>query len=196
MRIAIFGGTFDPIHTAHLTVAREAMKQVGLDRVLFVPAAHPPHKSGSTEAGYEDRFRMLELACGDDPAFIPSRLEEEDRKSYSVLTIEKLRASLAPEDEIFFLIGADAFAEITTWYRWEDVIRQVTFIVVTRPGHHYQAPPGARVVRLETLALPVSSSEIRANLAAGRPAAELPQSVRQYIDDRGLYGAPTFKRAT
>lgn len=196
MRIAIFGGTFDPIHSAHLTVAREAVKQVGLDRVLFVPAAHPPHKSGSTEAGYEDRYRMLELACRDDPVFSPSRLEEEDRKSYSILTIEKLRAALAPQDEIFFLIGADAFAEITTWYRWEDVVRQATFIVVTRPGHDYHAPPGSRVVRLETLALPVSSSEIRANLAAGRPAPELPPAVRQYINERGLYGAPLFKRAT
>lgn len=191
LRIAIFGGTFDPVHNAHLTVAREAAKAARLDRVLFVPAAHPPHKSGSTEASYEHRYRMLQIACEDDPLFVPSRLEEGDRKSYSIFTIEKLRAQSGRSDEVFFLIGADAFAEITTWYRWEDVIRAVTFIVVTRPGHQYQAPPGARVTDLETLALPVSSSEIRECLAAGQEVAELPPKVSEYIRANGLYRPQT-----
>ena len=170
-------------------MAREALKELSLDRVLFVPAAHPPHKSGSTEAGYEHRYRMLELACEGDASFVPSRLEEGDRKSYSILTIEKLRAQLDPDDKVFFLIGADAFAEITTWHRWENVIRAVTFIVVTRPGHNYEVPPGASVQRLETLALPVSSSDIREKLAAGEDVPELPLKVRQYIRDNGLYRA-------
>jgi nicotinate-nucleotide adenylyltransferase len=187
LRIAIFGGTFDPVHTAHLTVAREAVKELSIDQVLFVPAANPPHKSGSTEAPYEHRYRMLELACDGEPRFIPSRLEAGDRKSYSILTIEKLRAQLPPEDEIYFLIGADAFAEIDTWYRWEDVIRSVKFIVVTRPGHGYTVPPGASVERLETLALPVSSSEIRERLAAGQPVPELPPKVSHYIHNNNLY---------
>lgn len=186
-KIAIFGGTFDPIHEAHLVVAREAVAQMGLDRVLFVPAAHPPHKRGSTAAGYEDRYRMIELACGGEDRFAASRLEESDSASYSILTIEKLRRQLAPEDRIYFLIGADAFAEIDTWHRWRDVIREVEFIVVTRPGHNYEVPDGACVHPLKTVALPVSSSEIRDKLSAGEDVPELPAPVLNYIRAHNLY---------
>jgi nicotinate-nucleotide adenylyltransferase len=187
LRIAIFGGTFDPIHEAHVTVAREAAREFQLDSVLFVPAANPPHKSGATEAPYEDRLRMVELACEGEERLVPSRLEEGAAKSYSIDTIEKVRSQLAPGDEILFLIGADAFAEITTWRRWRDVVEAVEFIVVTRPGHDYAVPTGARVHRLETLALPVSSSEIREKLAAGANPPELPAKVLEYIRSRGLY---------
>jgi len=187
LRLAIFGGTFDPIHAAHLTVAREAARQFNLSRVLFVPASRPPHKGGATCAPYEDRYRMVELACRGEPLFESSRLEAGRRVSYSISTIEKLRASLAPEDELFFLIGADAFAEIRTWRRWRDVIRLVDFIVVTRPGHSYRVPPGARVHTLETVALPVSSSQLRARLAAGEAPGEIPPEVLAYIRERGLY---------
>ncbi|HLJ14944.1 MAG TPA: nicotinate-nucleotide adenylyltransferase [Bryobacteraceae bacterium] len=190
MKTAIFGGTFDPIHSAHLTVAREAAQQFNLDRVLFIPAAHPPHKPESAMASYEHRYRMVELACQDEPRFVPSRLEEENGKSYSILTIEKLRASLAPADQLYFIIGADAFAEITSWHRWQDVVHSVEFIVVTRPGHQYQTPPGARVRRLDTVALPVSSSEIRQKLAAGQASSELPPQVLEYILEHGLYQLP------
>jgi nicotinate-nucleotide adenylyltransferase len=187
LRIAIFGGTFDPIHSAHLRVAAEAADRFALDRVLFIPAAQPPHKSGATAAGYEDRYRMVELATRGDARFEPSRLEEGARRSFSIDTIEKLRPALRPDDELFFLIGADAFAEIRTWHRWQDVIGQVEFIVASRPGHEYDIPPGARVNRLETLALPVSSSEIRRRLAAGETPAELPPPVLGYIRGHGLY---------
>jgi nicotinate-nucleotide adenylyltransferase len=188
LRIAIFGGTFDPIHNAHLTVAREAIRAVRLDRVLFVPAAHPPHKTGNLCAGYEDRYRMVEVACAGDPALEPSRLEAGAAKSYSIHTIGKVRAALGPGDHLFFLIGADAFAEIHTWYRWCDVIAEVEFIVVTRPGHDYSVPPGARVHRLETLALPVSSSDIRETLSRGEPSPEVPAPVMAYIREHRLYG--------
>ena len=187
MRLAIFGGTFDPIHTAHLTVASEAARQVGLGQVLFVPASKPPHKGGATWASYEDRYRMVELACAGEPLFQVSRLEAGHRTSYSIVTIDKLKGSLAPGDELFFLMGADAFAEIRTWHRWQEVIRQVAFIVVTRPGHQYVTPPGARVSTLETVALPVSSSELRARLAAGEAPAEIPPAVLDYIREHNLY---------
>lgn len=187
MRIAIFGGTFDPIHSGHLTIAEEAANRFALDRVLFVPAAQPPHKSGATAASYEDRYRMVELATSVDPRFEASRLEEGSRRSFSIDTIEKVRPTLAPGDKLFFLIGADAFAEIQTWRRWQDVIREVEFIVASRPGHRYEAPPGARVHRLETVALPVSSSEIRRRLAAGEAPPELPEAVLRYIREHGLY---------
>jgi nicotinate-nucleotide adenylyltransferase len=184
MRLALFGGTFDPIHNAHLTVAREAAVQFLLDQVWFVPAAHPPHKSDHTGASYQDRFRMTELACRADPRFVASRLEAGDGKSYSLDTVERVRKL---GEEPYFIIGADAFAEIATWHRWQDLVRLTEFIVVTRPGHQYSAPPGARVHRLETVALPVSSSDIRRQLARGVIPAELPESVGLYIADHGLY---------
>jgi len=188
LRIALFGGTFDPIHNAHLTVAREAADQFQLAQVLFIPAAHPPHKVDLTGAGYEDRYRMVELACAADPRFVPSRLEEGGGKSYSIDTIEKV---WSPDRPPYFIIGADAFAEIATWHRWQDVVRLTDFIVVTRPGHQYQTPPGARVHRLDTLALPDSSTEIRRKLAVGEKPPELPGSVTSYITEHGLYRWPT-----
>jgi nicotinate-nucleotide adenylyltransferase len=184
MRLALFGGTFDPIHNAHLTVAREAADQFQLDQVWFVPAAHPPHKSDHSSASYEDRYRMTEIACHADPCFIASRLEEGEQKSYTIDTIEKVHAN---GEKPYFIIGADAFAEIATWHRWQDLLRLTEFIVVTRPGHQYTAPPGARVHRLDTVALPVSSSDIRRRLAAGQIPPQLPADVAVYIADKGLY---------
>ena len=189
MRLAILGGTFDPIHEAHLALAREAVKHFRLDRVLFVPASQPPHKSGVTHAGYEDRVRMTELACGGEARFEVSRLEQ-DTASYSIETITKVRTQLASGDELFFIIGADAFAEIETWRRWREVVAGVRFIVASRPGHVYRIPDGAKVERLETVDLPYSSSEIRRALAAGKRPAEVPVPVLDYIWRRGLYRVP------
>jgi nicotinate-nucleotide adenylyltransferase len=187
LRLAIFGGTFDPIHCAHLKIAAEAVRQFALDRVLFVPAAHPPHKAGGTSAPYEDRYRMVELACEGEPHFEPSRLEAGQAKSYSIETIERVQAGMAPGDELFFLIGSDAFAEVRSWHRWREVVCGVVFIVVERPGHACEAPPAAKVERLEGVELDVSSSRIRAALAAGQAPAEVPPRVLQYIRERGLY---------
>jgi len=187
MRLGIFGGTFDPVHSAHLTVAREAADQFDLDQVWFVPAANPPHKARHDLASFDDRCQMVELACEEDPRFVLSLLEAGERKSYSVESLETVRAK---GEEPYFIIGADAFAEITTWHRWQDLLKLTEFIVVTRPGHDYLAPPGARVNRLNTVALPVSSSEIRRRLAAGEIPRELPPDVAQYIVDRGLYQFP------
>jgi nicotinate-nucleotide adenylyltransferase len=187
LRLAIFGGTFDPIHKGHLAVACEAAQRFDLDRVLFVPAAHPPHKGGVTHAPYEDRVRMAELACALEPRFEVSRLEEKTARSYSIDTIEKVRARLQREDELFFLIGADAFAEIRTWFRWEDVVTAVTFVVVSRPGHRYEVPENARVLRLDTLEMPASSSGIRSAIAAGERPSDVPECVFEYIEQHELY---------
>jgi nicotinate-nucleotide adenylyltransferase len=186
MRTGIFGGTFNPIHSAHLEMARQAANQFQLDRVLFIPAGNPPHKRASTP--FEHRYRMVELACVADPRFVASRLEAGDQKSYSIYAIERVKAANgAVSDEVFFIIGSDAFAEIQTWRRWEDVVRAVQFIVVARPGHEIVSPPGARAHRLEMVELPVSSSEIRDALARGETPAELPEAVVNYIRDKGLY---------
>jgi nicotinate-nucleotide adenylyltransferase len=190
VRLAIFGGTFDPIHKAHITMAREAADRFRLERVLFVPAGNPPHKSGVTFAAYEDRFRMAQLAADGDSRFTVSRLEEGTGRSYSIDTVQKVRATLGDGDELFFLIGADAFAEIETWHRWRELIESVGFIVVSRPGHRYRIPEGAGVERLETVDLPVSSSEIRAALASGKRPEEIPEAVLEYIYRQGLYGVP------
>jgi len=188
LRLAIFGGTFDPIHQAHLAIAREAIGRRGLDRILLVPAANPPHKSTLTHAPYQDRVRMAEIACRGLAQVEVSRLEEGTEWSYSIDTIEKVRARLAPDDELFFVIGADAFAEIRTWHRWQDVARAVFFLVVSRPGVDYDVPREVRMERLDRLELAISSSEIRRQLAAGGRPPGVPAAVMDYILAHGLYG--------
>ena len=200
-KTAIFGGTFNPIHSAHLAMARLAADRLGLDRVLFIPAGRPPHKEASTP--YEDRYRMVELACAADRRFEPSRLEDGNETSYSIHTIERVKAMermkatgdmkatgrIKADDAgpLYFIVGSDAFAEITSWYRWQDVIAAVEFIVVARPGHPIHPPPGANVHRLDDVALPVSSSEIRRALARGEVSPELPAAVAEYIQAHRLY---------
>jgi nicotinate-nucleotide adenylyltransferase len=184
MKTAIFGGTFDPIHDAHLTVAREAADLLGLERVLFVPAAHPPWKEAS--APFEHRYRMVELACASDPRFEASRLEDREGVNYTIDTVARLKAEIC--GALYFIIGADAFAEIGNWHRSPELLRAVEFIVVTRPGHQYATPPGARVHRLDTVALPVSSSEIRRALWRGETPGTLSPAVAAYIRQHGLYG--------
>jgi len=141
----------------------------------------------------DSTYTAEELACapadGGDHRFEVSRIEADSPRSYSILTIEKLQAlGIGP---LSFLIGADAFAEIRTWYRWRDVVASVAFIVVTRPGARWEIPPGARVSELAGLELPVSSSEIRARLAAGDLDVPLPPAVLAYILERQLYRSQT-----
>jgi nicotinate-nucleotide adenylyltransferase len=188
MRLAIYGGTFDPIHDGHLAVASRAVADFHLDRVWIVPAAHPPHKSGGARALFEDRVRMAELACAGEPRFTVSRIEESGGRNYSIDTIEKVQATLAPSDQLYFLIGADAFAEIRSWHRWRDVVAATRFLVFSRPGHRYHVPPQARVDRIDTLDVDISSSEIRKSLAANVRPAGLRDPVWEYIVEHRLYG--------
>jgi len=188
-RVVLFGGTFDPIHNAHLEIARAAADRFHLEKILFVPAANPPHKSDRAQAPYEDRVRMAQLACEGDARFEVSRIEARPEgssaRSYSIETIEKLQAAgIAP---LGFLIGADAFAEIESWHRWADVVRSVEFIVVTRPGAAYRIPPGASVYELTGLSLPESSSDVRAAIARGDLDVPVPPAVLAYIRERRIY---------
>lgn len=185
----LFGGTFDPIHNAHIEIARAAADRFDTAKILFVPAAHPPHKPGGAMASFEDRVRMAELACAVDPRFEVSRIEEGESRSYSILTIEKLKSHcFAP---LYFLIGADAFREIRTWHRWQDVVASVEFIVVTRPGATWEVPLGAMVHELPGLNLPVSSSDVRRQLAEGASDVPVPTPVLAYIREHGLYRSQT-----
>jgi len=142
-RVVLFGGTFDPIHNAHLEIARTAADRFNFEKILFVPAANPPHKTNRAQAPYEDRIRMAQLACECDRRFEVSRIEEGSERSYSITTIEKLKeCGIAP---IGFLIGADAFAEIESWHRWKDVVHSVEFIVVTSRSHLRTCEPASCV---------------------------------------------------
>jgi nicotinate-nucleotide adenylyltransferase len=187
LKLVLFGGSFDPVHKGHLEVARAAADRFTLDRVLFIPAAHPPHKHGATRAPFADRLRMIELAIAGEPRFEASRLEEFTERSYSIDTIERVRSMRSDSGELFFLIGADAFAEIRTWHRWRDVAGAVRFIVVSRPGATYDIPEGVAVKRIDDVSLFVSSSEIRRALAAGEHPGVLPLGVFDYIRSHQLY---------
>jgi nicotinate-nucleotide adenylyltransferase len=188
-RIAIFGGTFDPIHDAHLAVAREAADAFSLDRVMFVPAKSPPHKVGDLHAAFTDRMRMVELACAADARFEASRIEDRPGRSYSFDTVVLVREQCGASVRLFFLIGADAFAEIQSWHRWQELVKLVEFIVVSRPRRAFDIPDGAEVHRLDTLELPVSSSAIRQSLERGEVDVPIPDSVREYIRVHELYQA-------
>ena len=186
-RICLFGGTFDPIHCAHLRIAEEARRRFDLDRIVFIPAGSPPHKNVVGLTPFVERFRMVEIACEPYPAFEVSKIEDRPRRSYTIDTVRSFKEAAGPEKELFFLIGTDAFDEIETWKNWQELIGEIEFIVVTRPGRSCIVPPGARVHRLEGLELPISSSSIRARLALGEATPELPEAVRAFIEERGLY---------
>ncbi|MBI1354685.1 MAG: nicotinate (nicotinamide) nucleotide adenylyltransferase [Acidobacteria bacterium] len=202
MKIALFGGSFDPIHHGHLTVARAAADAFDLDRVLFVVSGDPPHKAGLLRAAYEDRQRMAELACRADARFEAPRLEDparlDGRRSYSVDTIERLQAELGPGDRLYFLLGEDAFRDLGIWHRLDDVIRSVEFLVVSRPDSDSQPEPnqpGLRAHWLRGVSNPVSSTEVRRRIAAGESVDGLmPREVAEYAQRRGLYRAAAAAR--
>lgn len=189
MRIGLYGGTFDPVHNAHLAVAREAVEIFGLDKLLVIPNRLPPHKQSGTAASYADRLLMVGLACESEPKLEACDIENREGKSYTIQTLERLRIQCGDAAQFFFLIGADAFAEVLTWYRVGEVFKMTDFIVAARPGFEYESPAGARVHRLDTVAYPESSSVIRAQIAAGRKPVGLPSAVERYIIKQGLYRA-------
>ena len=142
MNIALFGGTFDPIHRGHLNVARAAAERFKLKEVWFVPADIPPHKQKAPVTSYFHRYSMVALALVGEPDFLPSLLEAPDpeahverRPSYSIDTIRRVKAGLRKSDRLYFLIGIDAFREIGTWYKAEELLRECDFIVAARPGY-------------------------------------------------------------
>ncbi|HEY4961334.1 MAG TPA: nicotinate-nucleotide adenylyltransferase [Candidatus Limnocylindrales bacterium] len=142
MNIALFGGTFDPIHRGHLNVARAAAERFKLKEVWFVPADIPPHKQKAPVTSFFHRYSMVALALAGEPDFLPSLLEAPDpeahverRPSYSIDTIRKVKAGLRKSDRLYFLIGIDAFREIGTWYKAEELLRECDIIVAARPGY-------------------------------------------------------------
>jgi nicotinate-nucleotide adenylyltransferase len=136
MRVSLFGGTFDPVHLGHMAVARAAAEKFDLGRVYFAPADLPPHKQKRRLTDFQHRFAMLALATVDDPRFVPSLLDAHTgQPNYSLNTVRRLKSALKKSDKLYFLIGIDAFKDISTWYKPVELLAEVEFIVVSRPGY-------------------------------------------------------------
>lgn len=136
MKLALFGGTFDPVHLGHLAIARAAAKAFDLGLIHFVPAAVPPHKGGRVLSDFRHRYAMLALATAEEQAFLPSLLEaDSDLPNYSIQTVRRLKSTLRKSDKLYFLIGIDAFMEISTWRQPVELLRECDFIVASRPDY-------------------------------------------------------------
>jgi nicotinate-nucleotide adenylyltransferase len=150
MNVALFGGTFDPIHLGHIAVARAAQKRYGLARVYFVPADVPPHKQRRAVTPYHHRYAMIALATQGERDLVPSLLEAPDIEgrahyvaNYSVDTVRRFKSTLKKSDRLFFLIGIDAFLDIASWREPEALLRECEFIVASRPGFSLADVAGA-----------------------------------------------------
>ena len=174
MNVAIFGGTFDPVHRGHVAVARAAQATYNLGRIYFVPADVPPHKQRQPITPFYHRYAMLALALRGEPTFVPSLIEapgEETRRApnFSIDTVRRFRSLLPKSDRLFFMIGIDAFLPIATWRQPEELLRELEFIVVSRPGYSM-----ADIAK----ALPESiRGESALSAAAASPAGKLAESV-------------------
>jgi len=201
-RAGIFGGSFDPIHTAHLELAQCALDQRRLDGVIFVPARVPPHKVGRPLAPAGDRLRMIELAVRDRPAFRVSTVElDRDGPSYTLLTVRELRRELGATAELFLLLGADSVRDLPTWWRADELVREAAVVPFGRPGCRLQedlarlaerfGAEWAQAVAKRTVEAPlmdVSSTAIRERVGSGRSIEGLvPEAVARYIASHGLY---------
>lgn len=196
-RLGIMGGTFDPIHIGHLACAEQAREAYGLDAVVFVPAGMPVFKKGQRVTDAADRLAMCRLAVEGNAAFDASAIEiERGGDTYTVDTLRQLRAHYPDNVELCFITGADAVRSIVAWKESAQVARLVRFIAATRPGFDLDAartrlgaaPEGFSIDYLEVTSLAVSSSDLRARVAAGRSIRYLTMDVvRRYIEERGLY---------
>ncbi len=206
-RIGYLGGTFDPVHVGHLISARELADALRLDRVVWLPAKQPPHKAGRTVSALTDRVAMLELAIADEPDFaIDLRETRRDGPSYTFDTLSALRDE-RPDDERFFLIGADSLAQLHTWYRAAELPSLAQFATAVRPGTTIGdlAELGAiitdaqiRSIRehcVPTTPIGVSSTAIRRRVADGLSIRHrVPAAVEAHIRRRGLYTDATSAR--
>ena len=213
MNIALFGGTFDPIHRGHLAIARAAQKRFRLDQVLFMPADIPPHKQRTPVSAFEHRYAMVALATAGEKGFLPSLLDAPRHgPNYSIDTVRRVRRE-QPKTRLFFLIGIDAFRELATWREPEALLKEVEFIVVSRPGFDLEdmveALPeglrqkaktqgaiaegslslrGVKIHMLDGVAEDVSSTAIRRAVAQGKAIAKVvAPAVAEYIERLGLY---------
>lgn len=211
IRVGILGGTFDPIHFGHLAIAEQVREALNLDRVLFVPAAQPPHRLASQVSPAADRAAMVALAIADNPAFSLCRIElERDGPSYTADTVAALAEEAARQGvarDIYFILSSEALAGFATWHDPDRVIASCRLAVVPRPGtplpdrawleSHMPggAPTADRVVCVETVPLANSASLVRRRVSEGLSVRYLvPPAIETYICDHRLYIAPTTRR--
>ena len=211
-RIAVYGGSFDPIHRGHMAIAESVMEQFALDVVVFVPAFHAPHKKRDRPTPALDRYAMVCLATNDTSRLIATRIEiEAPERPYSVQTLTTLKREL-PAAELFFIIGADSWAEITTWREWETVLTLTNHIVVTRPGYpitfdHVTTGVRERILDLrgiegvpvghggpmiyisDAVDLDISATAIREKVRGGDDSWKLdvPEEVAKYVEKYQIY---------
>jgi nicotinate-nucleotide adenylyltransferase len=214
-RLGLLGGTFDPIHLGHVAAGRAARAALALDRLQLVPAHVPPHRALEPRASSHHRFAMAAIAALDEPSWTVSDVElRRGGPSFTFDTLRELQLTGLAPGQIFFITGADAFAEIATWSRFPTVLDQAHFVVVTRPGTalaefearvpalagRVRAPArvgegaGTAIVLVEAETPDVSSTAIRARAAGGYSLAGLvPPRVEQYIRRQGLYAASAIE---
>jgi nicotinate-nucleotide adenylyltransferase len=191
-RIGIFGGTFDPIHVGHLVAAVNAKAALDLDRVLLVVANVPWQKAGDRPvSSAEDRLALVAAAVGDVPGLEASAIEiERGGESFTVDTLHQLRRA-GPDDELYLIVGWDVAASLTTWARHEKLQGLATLVVVNRPGAGRPRrldETGWRAVEVTVPNLEISSTDLRARAADGRPLDYLvPESAVRFIRARGMY---------
>ena len=193
-RIALYGGTFDPIHLGHLEIARRVLELFEIEKVLFVPAQLAPHKIGRPVTGPIHRYAMLALATQNDPRLSISTFElDAPNRRYTVDTVEHFQRAFGDSTELFFIMGADSWSEITTWREWERLLTMINHIVVTRPGYEVDKTLPSRAARVfftDAVMKDVSATNIRRLVAAARfdELAELvPEPVAEYIRKYELY---------
>lgn len=217
-RTGIMGGTFDPIHVGHLDAAAAARATLGLDEIWLMPARVPPHRMAAPRASVYHRLAMVALAAEGRPGLVASDLEvSAPGPSYTSATLTRLAGTGRQPWQIFFICGADAFAEIATWRDYPEILDRAHFVVVARPGlpvaalgsrlpalAHRMVPPGGAteaalvgghstaVFLVDAPTSDVSSTDIRDRAVAGRSLAGLvPAAVEDYIRRYGLYGPST-----
>jgi nicotinate-nucleotide adenylyltransferase len=201
MRLGIFGGTFDPIHLGHLVLAEQSRERVRLDRVLFVPAAQPPHKADRQITAARHRQQMVELAVAGHPAFEVSAIEiDRPGLSYTVDTLASLHEQ-HPGDDLFLLIGSDSLIDLPQWYQPKRIAQLATIVVVTRSGYESSDELSllrgvlsdeqvSRIAehRIEIPPIGISSRDLRRRVATGQSIRYLvPRPVECYVETHGLY---------
>jgi nicotinate-nucleotide adenylyltransferase len=190
-RIGVMGGTFDPIHHGHLVAASEVAHIFDLDEVMFVPTGEPYQKDHRQVSPAEDRYLMTVIATASNPRFSVSRVDiDRPGPTYTIDTLREIGEKNNPDDELYFITGADALAEILTWHDVDELFTLAHFVGCTRPGHRLSGAglPDRKISLVEIPALAISSTECRARVEAGEPVWYLvPDGVVQYIAKRRLY---------
>ena len=188
MKIGFLGGTFDPIHKGHLSLAQAAKKQYKLDQVIFVPARIPPHKTDRQVTPVDDRLHMTELALKQESDFKLSRVEiDRSEPSFTIETLRQFKKEY-PDDEIFLIMGSDSLKELSTWREPEAIQQLANLLVAVRRDAEFSKQLGTGILKIDMPLCPISSTEIRNEIRSEKSVTRwLVPDVEHYIREKGLY---------